>query len=365
MNLKTAAATLSVHYQTAYKLVRSGALAAVKIGGTYEISEAAIERYKAEREALRAGAAVPRDTTVVAAHRDRDEALAEVQAVAACTTTCAKAAFDTVARVGAEVIGDTGVVYRVTETGFESVAYHIVDPKRRGVVAAMRNAFDTARPHGYLPRIVASQQPLLLSHVPQDRLRSGVDPQHRQFLDIVGVHSLVGAPVIVDGAVEAIVVMSRATPGAPYGAEELEFAEALAEGLRVAMQRAALYTAGWNRRRELVKRVGESFRKTHSAEAAERFLHNDGFIEVVSDLNGTVVANNASEKLTDVERALILNENSGRFAAGDLEFYDEEREITGPEGEAIHLVVHRGLVRDEVAHTTALVVVAQRLEAFN
>ena len=37
MNLKTAASKLSVHYQTAYKLVRSGSLAAVKIGGTYEI----------------------------------------------------------------------------------------------------------------------------------------------------------------------------------------------------------------------------------------------------------------------------------------------------------------------------------------
>ena len=64
MNLKTAASRLSVHYQTAYKLVRSGSLAPVKIGGTYEISEAALERYRAEREALRSVAAAPRRESI-------------------------------------------------------------------------------------------------------------------------------------------------------------------------------------------------------------------------------------------------------------------------------------------------------------
>ena len=53
MNLKQAAQYLGVHYQTAYKLVRSGRLAAVCVGARYEISEAAIERYLAERQAMR------------------------------------------------------------------------------------------------------------------------------------------------------------------------------------------------------------------------------------------------------------------------------------------------------------------------
>ena len=53
MNLKQAARHLGVHYQTAYKLVRSGRLAAVCVGARYEISEAAIERYLAERQAMR------------------------------------------------------------------------------------------------------------------------------------------------------------------------------------------------------------------------------------------------------------------------------------------------------------------------
>ena len=55
MNLKTAAKRLGVHYQTAYRYVRSGQLVAVRVGTGYEVSEAAVDMLVArlaEREAL-------------------------------------------------------------------------------------------------------------------------------------------------------------------------------------------------------------------------------------------------------------------------------------------------------------------------
>ena len=52
MNLKEAARRLGVHYQTAYRWVRSGELVAVRIGSRYEVSDAAIERLRAQRRAL-------------------------------------------------------------------------------------------------------------------------------------------------------------------------------------------------------------------------------------------------------------------------------------------------------------------------
>ena len=54
MNLKEAARRLGVHYQTAYRWVRSGELVAVRIGSRYEISDAAIGRFRARRTALTA-----------------------------------------------------------------------------------------------------------------------------------------------------------------------------------------------------------------------------------------------------------------------------------------------------------------------
>ena len=52
MNLKTAARQLGVHYQTAYRWVRSGQLVAVKVGAGYEISDAALSRFQAQRAAM-------------------------------------------------------------------------------------------------------------------------------------------------------------------------------------------------------------------------------------------------------------------------------------------------------------------------
>ena len=51
VNLKTAARRLGVHYQTAYRWVRSGQLVAVKVGAGYEISDAALARFEAQRDA--------------------------------------------------------------------------------------------------------------------------------------------------------------------------------------------------------------------------------------------------------------------------------------------------------------------------
>src|SRR4029078_7034605 len=52
VNLKTAARRLGVHYQTAYRWVRSGQLVAGKVGAGYEISAAALERFEAQRVEL-------------------------------------------------------------------------------------------------------------------------------------------------------------------------------------------------------------------------------------------------------------------------------------------------------------------------
>jgi MerR family transcriptional regulator, light-induced transcriptional regulator len=51
LDLRTAADRLGVHYQTAYRWVRDGTLAAVKVHGTYVVDEVEIDRCKASRSA--------------------------------------------------------------------------------------------------------------------------------------------------------------------------------------------------------------------------------------------------------------------------------------------------------------------------
>ncbi len=50
MNLQDAADALGVHYQTAYRWVRTGALPATKRGASYEVAEEDLERFRAVRE---------------------------------------------------------------------------------------------------------------------------------------------------------------------------------------------------------------------------------------------------------------------------------------------------------------------------
>ncbi len=49
MNLQTAADTLGVHYQTAYRWVREGQLTAGKIGGAYDVDTREVERFLSRR----------------------------------------------------------------------------------------------------------------------------------------------------------------------------------------------------------------------------------------------------------------------------------------------------------------------------
>ena len=71
MNLKQAAARLGVHYQTAYRWVRSGDLAAVRVGARYEVSDAAIHRFLATRQSVLRQAVPQRDAARAVDRRSR------------------------------------------------------------------------------------------------------------------------------------------------------------------------------------------------------------------------------------------------------------------------------------------------------
>jgi excisionase family DNA binding protein len=370
MNLKTAAARLSIHYQTAYKLVRSGALPAVKIGGTYEISEAALDRYRAERTALRAGAGVLREDAPPPSE-DRDAALAEVRAVAAASTTSVRGVVDTIAWVSARAVGDICVVRAHGDRGIDEVSFYDRDPRRRATLASIvqEGCFRAGGPSEVYARARDRKRSVLLSHVPQDRLRASIDARHRQVLDVVGVHSLVVAPVVVDGAVRAFVTLSRATPGAPYGPEDVEFAEAMAARLRFALVRTAAYRAGSERRNDLVQALSAAIRVGDGPVPTTDLLRDDEFAELVFGFDAAVVANDVATKFAggDLD-ALVegldprrLPTTGERLRTGELEYHDGEHTVALPGGEPTRFLVHGGLVRDDRARPRALVVVAQPL----
>jgi excisionase family DNA binding protein len=257
VNLKEAAAVIGVHYQTAYKWVRSGELAAIKVKGGYEISETAVEALRRRRAALRelAERAAAPDVHARRVHDDED-----VFGVLSCmidlVTTDASAVLATAVRLGAESTGDTFALLMRSPGSDDAtvVAYHDPDPRRLALLA--QGIRDGMRHGGlgYASRVFTTGTTVHVRHVSQQAARGLVVPEHQQDFDEAGLFSLVIAPVLVFEDVVGALALSRSTPGTPVSDAEREFVERLAAVIGEAVGAAEVRAPAWRLRRVVTER---------------------------------------------------------------------------------------------------------------
>src|SRR6476469_4767686 len=81
VKLKDAAQLLGVHYQTAYRWVRTGELTATRVGSHYEVSDAAIHQFVAGRRAVVLSARAPAGEKRPATDLSFDDLLEELEAM--------------------------------------------------------------------------------------------------------------------------------------------------------------------------------------------------------------------------------------------------------------------------------------------
>ena len=269
MNLKTAALRLEVHYQTAYRWVRSGRLVAVKVGSGYEISEAAVARLQAQRAATQR---VPE--RLEAAERAPDaapsieDALHVLDLMVDAVTLESAAVGERAARVAAENLGDTAFVYR-RSAGDDVVVVYAAHRDPVSEVAASTLGRDPRTPTNLVRRAILGGETTCVPQVPQQELRRRLHPELHENLHLSGCYSAACAPI---GAMGALLV-TRDVPGRPYTSDDLEFIEALAARVARADERARAWTAAWQVRRAMV-----------TAFQAPTFAGNclDGLLENVS-----------------------------------------------------------------------------------
>lgn len=134
MNLKTVARRLGVHYQTAYRYVRAGDLVAVKVGGSYKISEAALEML---RQRLAAGEA-PQPLEVQHPPTPGEALEDEIDTMLHSTSLSAQPVFDLATRWLAMEVGDVCILRLLSLDGqyAPAVSFFDRDPARRGLLAA-------------------------------------------------------------------------------------------------------------------------------------------------------------------------------------------------------------------------------------
>ena len=379
MNLKQAAQQLGVHYQTAYKLVRSGRLAAVCVGARYEISEAAIERYLAERQAMRRAPARAR-TTAAPTPGGSGDPFAAARAALEATPVSGTTVAELVADALASVVGDVALVREFApdhETFLPSVVRH-ADPARRAIVAATIGETALEVRNSRVLANVAEGKTVLKAIVPQDCVRTNTDPEAVQYLDDAGFHSMVVAPAKMDGTVVGLVAITRDAPGSPYARAHADLVETAASLVGTAIARARVASEAQHRRRSLVAAVTDLLDGGETGPSVQTMLGHGTIAEMVCDTTGRIVAaNDAAAGLLDSTTGALVGRRFHevvtpaardrqralleRLLRGELAFADEHLELVQDSGATTTVSTRFAVVRDVRAHPRAFVVVAHEV----
>jgi len=367
VNLKAAARRLGLHYQTAYRLVRSGELIAIKVGAGYEISDAAIDRYLAGRHAVAVTAAAELERAGTRSIRSMGSITDELTTLMSTTTLSTRPVLDLVTRHLAETIGDFAVVRLLSEDRkwLLGASSNHPDPVRRGIVAAVLSQPQPAEsalaqctlPQGRVHRV---------DFLRVDVARLLLPPAFQQYADLMTVYSLLCVPVLVAGRRPlGMIVIARDHPGQPYSAAEEAEVKAMAVRIAAAVERVERFTSGWNARQNLHDRVEAILADqpdVASDDLAQRLapLFDDEVPEAVFDRDRKLIACSEAfadrigldphdpPAFTEFTPAACLSAGLGdiwaRLIDGDTDYLDQVAEGCGegcPIADGVHWAVAR------------------------
>jgi GAF domain-containing protein len=242
--------------------VRSGQLVAVKVGAGYEISDAALERFEAQRAAVeRAADSVPDESpnAVAPGTVSRSGALAALDTMLEAVSLNADPFLERATRLAVAVVGDGAVLTMPNDGGELEVAHvaHIaphVELRMGWVAREEQNTLEFAR------AVASSRKPVFVPQVPQQQVRDSVGPEAHEYLVKGSCFSIICVPVIADDEAGALFLM-RDEAGRPYTPEDVEFAEAVAERVGLARTQVARQQSAWNVRRRVVDALGDAARE--------------------------------------------------------------------------------------------------------
>jgi PAS domain S-box-containing protein len=204
-------------------------------------------------------------------------------------------------------------------------------------------------------------------------VRDRTDPEHVQYLDEGGIHSMVVAPAKVGAHVVGMVALTRDAPGRPYHRADAELVEAGAEVVGRAIARARLDSEAIGRRRALVAAVSELL--DGDGASVNDALMRGPICEIVCDTSARIIAANpaAGRLLGTTARALAgqrlhdvvvpahrgaLDDTVTRLLRGEFEHADRRLDLQTHVGLSASTTVRFAAVRDLSAHPRAVVVIA-------
>jgi excisionase family DNA binding protein len=375
MNLKQAARRLGVHYQTAYRWVRAGRLAAVRVGNGYEISEQAIERLLAEADAMRRHSLDDEKSEVEGA--TSSDALVRAAHCAYNTMALSpRSVFEVVSDGLARVLGDLAVVRVLGDNDvLVTRAVHHTNPRRHSIAWTGFEMYTRTMNEPHERVAIATRKPVLIRHLPQDQLRAHTAPELIQYLDDARPHSLICVPACYRGEAKGVITLSREFPNRPYAPEDVALVTRLAAIVGAAVVRAADAQDAWCRRRSLMTALADRDAPADEIENCGDLMSDGSAAELICSIDGRILcANRAAGDLGAVtpealvgrsvdglaldEYQVVERELLARLAIGELTYADTSCAVAAGDGTRKDVAVHHGIVRNAAAQPTAIVVVA-------
>lgn len=350
MNLKEAARRLGVHYQTAYRWVRSGELVAVRVGSRYEVSDAAIERLRARRRAL----GTPRLDTPM---RGGDDLEAELSKMADAPVLDVEQAVVHLSRRIAESTGDLCVMGLLSDdrerveiaSCFEPDSQRL--PVLAGAIAATMRM--RAPDEGPVMRTIFDGNQLFVPHVPQELFRAWLPREFHQQFDDVCIFGMVVAPMFHDGVAFGGIAVMRERPDQPLTVEDADRLHRLAALAGEVIMGARLDREA---RAQLAVVAAEAQAEVDRFGVLDARRAVDARVEMVAihDADDRPLA--MSPSYAAIAEA-VRSRSTARIISGELDFssdvcHDEDGGF----------VVHHAAIRLPDATLAAVVTVARRIE---
>lgn len=303
MNLKVAARRLGVHYQTAYRWVRSGELIAVRTGGSYEISEAALTFFLHQRANLADDRVTPMpsgQSPVLPCAIDKDPLLAQLCDEAGISL---QPLLDHVTSRLAEEIGDGCVLRLGCGDSLTARSARHVDPSVQALLTSILTSGE-GLPAGAHELIAARQgRTVCENFVRQDRQEPRLPRVYQQHASRLAHFGHLSVAVrLDDGLTIGVLSLTRSAPGRPYTSADEAAVMAYARWVAAGWQRHEQFQLGYQactRVVALLEQPGTTNRERHRVAGVLRGLTSVG-CAVFDATRHPVVANVPIEQIPAV-----------------------------------------------------------------
>jgi PAS domain S-box-containing protein len=185
--------------------------------------------------------------------RERLEAQAEMTRLLGATNLDTARMEQTLADRIAAWLGDGCLVFRISADGqrlLPAAAAHR-DPRVTERLQKALPTFEGPAGQGYLGRVAATRQPLVVQPIPPEEARQHMGPAAWSFLEHPGIAGLLAAPIQLGERLLGVVGVSRDHTGRPFMHDDVLFLEALASRAAMWVTNAELFAQA---RKELAER---------------------------------------------------------------------------------------------------------------